>query len=89
VTLAPRESYAERTKAEPAPRMAPYLKLSGVLQSGDREDRCFQLPRSRFRPRLRLGVERKMSIDLIDDAKPPLRGAGFGERIRISGKVAL
>ncbi len=89
VAFTSRGSYAERTASEPAARMAPYLKLSGVLQSADREQRSFELPRARFRPRLQLGVERRVSIDLIADARPPARSAGLGERIRISGKVAL
>lgn len=89
VAFTSRGSYAERTKAEPTARMAPYLKLSGVLQSADREERCFELPRARFQPRLRLGVERRMSIDLIRDVRPPPRSTGLGERLKISGKVAL
>ena len=86
VALVPSRSYAERTRDQ---RMAPYLRLSGVLQSGDREDRCFELPRARFQPRLRLGVERRMSIDLIRDVSPPPRRVSAGERFSLSGKVAL
>lgn len=89
VTFPSRGSYAERTQAQPAARTAPYLRLSGVLQTADREDSSFELPRARFRPRLRLGVERRRPLDSTGDVRTPAGGYAGGERLKFSGKIAL
>lgn len=61
--------YAQRSSSGPRFNMARFLSLTGSLDSGDRDDRWFVLPRRRFRPHPELGIKHGDAPDTLKDLR--------------------
>lgn len=79
------QANAQQPISEPRFNMARFLTLSGSLDSGDRNDRWFVLPRRRFRPRPNLRMQTPDTHDTLMDLRSAPRNFSLISFFRTRG----
>jgi hypothetical protein len=79
--------YAEQSSPGPRFNMARFLSLSGSLDSGDRDDRWFVLPRRRYRPHPELGIKTSDVPDTLKDLHLSSRNFSLASFFRRFGRL--
>ena len=80
--------YAQQSSAGPRFNMARFLSLTGSLDSGDRDDRWFVLPRRRFRPHPELGIKHTDVPDTLKDLRLSSRNFSLVSFLRGFGRLS-
>ena len=80
--------YAQQSGTGPQFNMARFLSLTGSLDSGDRNDRWFVLPRRRFRPRPELGIKHSDAPDTLKELRLSSRTFSLVSFIRGFGRLS-